>query len=141
MTAELDVAIAEAKLGHIAEAEARIADTPSDCYQCLRARARIAAVKGEPARADWWSGRAVKSNPSIPIAYSEWGQALLERGQPDAAIEKFAIAAQKGPHFADPLEGWGEGLMAKNRSDLALAKFAGGGEIRPQLGPAASQMG
>ena len=134
LTAELDVAIAEAKLGHIAEAEARIADTPGDCYQCLRARARIAAANGEPARTDWWFGRAVKSNPTIPLAYSEWGQALLARGDADGAIAKFAIAAQKGPHFADPLEGWGEALMAKNRSDLALAKFADAEKYAPNWG-------
>jgi len=29
---------------------------------------------------------------------------MLDRGDPDAAIAKFTVANQKGPHFADPLE-------------------------------------
>ena len=58
----------------------------------------------------------------MPFADTAWGQALLARGQSDAAIEKFKLANRKGPHFADPLEGWGEALMAKNQSHLALAK-------------------
>jgi tetratricopeptide (TPR) repeat protein len=134
LNSELNVAIAEAELGRVAEAEARVADTPGDCYQCLRARARIAAVKGEPARADWWFDRAARSDPSIPLAYAEWGQALLERGDPDGAIAKFTLANQKGPHFADPLEMWGEALMKKNRSDLALAKFAEADKYAPNWG-------
>jgi tetratricopeptide (TPR) repeat protein len=128
------VAIAEARLGKFADAERRISPTPADCYPCLLARARIAAIQGQNARADWWFDRAVKSNPSIPIAYSEWGQALLERGQPDAAVEKFKLANQKGPHFADPLEGWGEALMKMNRSELALAKFEEAEKYAPNWG-------
>ena len=59
---------------------------------------------------------------------------MLTRGQPDAAIEKFTLANQKGPHFADPLEGWGEALMAKNQSHLALAKFAEADKYAPNWG-------
>jgi len=134
LTAELNVAFAEANLGHIAEAEARIANTPGDCYQCLRARARIAELKGEQARADWWFGRAVQAAPSIPFAYAEWGEALLDRGDPDGAIAKLMLANQKGPHFADPLEMWGEALMKKNRSDLALVKFTEAEKCAPNWG-------
>ena len=72
--------------------------------------------------------------PSIPFADADWGQALLARGQPDAAIAKFTLANQKGPHFADPLEGWGEALMAKNQSHLALAKFAEAEKYAPNWG-------
>jgi len=59
---------------------------------------------------------------------------LLDRGKPDAAIEKFKLANQKGPHFADPLEGWGEALMAKNRSHLALGKFEEAEKYAPNWG-------
>ncbi len=127
-------AYAEAKLGNIAVAEAQIASTPGDCYDCLRARARIAALSGQATRADWWFDRAVTAAPSIPFAYADWGQALLARGQPDAAIAKFAVANQKGPQFADPLEGWGEALMAKNQSHLALAKFEEAEKYAPNWG-------
>jgi tetratricopeptide (TPR) repeat protein len=127
-------AIAEARLGRVEEAEARIARTPGDCNICLRARARIAALRGQNLRADFWFARAVADAPSVPFAFHEWGNALLSRGQPDAAIAQFKLANQKGPHFADPIEGWGEALMAKNQSHLALAKFTEAEKYAPNWG-------
>jgi tetratricopeptide (TPR) repeat protein len=100
----------------------------------VRARGIIAALAREPARADAWFARAVHDAPSIPFAYEDWGRVLLDRGQPDAAIEKFKTANTKGEHFADPLEGWGEALMAKNQSHLALAKFAEAEKYAPNWG-------
>ena len=134
LISEPGIAIAEAKLGRVAEAEALVADMPADCYPCLRARAEIAEIKGDHAGADAWFARAVAAAPSIPFAEEEWGEALLERGQPDAAIAKFTIANQKGPHFADALEGWGEALMRQNRSDRALAKFEEAAKYAPNWG-------
>ncbi|HWY61691.1 MAG TPA: hypothetical protein VNW15_07295 [Rhizomicrobium sp.] len=128
------VALAAAALGRFADAEARIGDTPADCYLCLRMRAEIAELKGDQARADQWFAEAAAAAPSIPFAYFDWGQVLLERGQPDAAIAKFAIANQKGPKFADPLEAWGEALMKQNRSDRALAKFEEAEKYAPNWG-------
>ncbi len=118
------LALAKAKLGDTPGAEAVIATTASDCYDCVRMRGDIAAIEGSWGRADYWFARAVHDGPSLPFAETDWGQALLARGKPDDAIAKFTLANQKGPHFADPLEGWGEALMAKNQSHLALAKFA-----------------
>ena len=54
------------------------------------------------------------------MAYSYWGEALMERGDLDGAIAKFTLANQKGPHFADPLEMWGEALMKANLPKMAL---------------------
>jgi tetratricopeptide (TPR) repeat protein len=127
-------AIAEARLGKFADAERRVSPMPADCYPCLIARAQVALMQGQQARADFWFDRAVQSNPSIPMAYAAWGRAFLERHQPDTAIEKFKLANQKGPHFADPLEYWGEALMAKNQSHLALAKFAEAEKYAPNWG-------
>jgi tetratricopeptide (TPR) repeat protein len=59
---------------------------------------------------------------------------LLRKGEAGAAIEKFKLAVEKSPHFADPLEMWGETLMLKNRSDLALAKFAEADKYAPNWG-------
>jgi hypothetical protein len=128
------LAYALARAGDPAGAQAVIDVTPPDCYLCVRTRGSIAAAAKQWDRADWWFARAAASGPSLPFAYADWGQALLDQGQPDAAITKFAIANQKGPHFADPLELWGEALMAKNRSDLALAKFAEAGKFAPNWG-------
>ena len=134
LVSEPRVAIAEARLGRVADAEALVSDMPGDCYPCLRARAQVAEAKGDHAAADVWFTRAVAAAPSIPFANSEWGSVLLDRGQPDAAIEKFKLANQKGPHFADPLEGWGEALMKKNQSHLALAKFEEADKYAPNWG-------
>jgi predicted Zn-dependent protease len=128
------LAYARARLGERDAAKSLIARTPADCYVCLLFRARIAELEGQHARADWWFARAIAQQPSIPFGYSDWGAALLARGNLDAAIAKFTIANQKGPHFADPLEMWGEALMAKNRSDLALAKFDEANTYAPNWG-------
>jgi tetratricopeptide (TPR) repeat protein len=127
-------AYADARLGNMAAAEAEIAASPADCYPCLITRARIAELRGQHARADFWFVRATQSAPSIPLAYSRWGEAFLARGKPDDAVAQFKLANQKGPHFADPLEGWGEALMAKNQSHLALKKFAEAEKYAPNWG-------
>jgi tetratricopeptide (TPR) repeat protein len=123
-----------AHMGQYAAAEGRLKQTPADCYPCLRARAQVAALQNQDAQADFWFTRAAVIGPSLPFAYAEWGAALLDRGKPDEAIEKFRLANQKGPHFADPLEGWGEALMAKNQSHLALAKFSEAEKYAPNWG-------
>ena len=128
------LAIALAEGGDFAGAEAAIGPTPGDCYDCVRVRGLVAAADKQWGRAEYWFARAVQQAPSIPFAYTDWGQALLKRDQPDAAIEKFKLANQKGPHFADPLEGWGEALMAKNQSHLALAKFKEAEKYAPNWG-------
>jgi tetratricopeptide (TPR) repeat protein len=128
------MALALAHMRQFAVAEARLKPMPADCYPCLRARAQVAAFEQRGARADFWFARAQAIAPSLPYAESEWGRALLDRGKPDEAIEKFKLSNQKGPHFADPLEGWGEALMAKNQSHLALAKFAEAEKYAPNWG-------
>jgi tetratricopeptide (TPR) repeat protein len=128
------LAVAEAGSGRFAAAEKRAAAMPADCYDCLLAHARIAEMQHQSSRADGWFARAEAQGPSLPFANAAWGQALLARGQPDAAIEKFKLSNAKGPHFADSLEGWGEALMAKNQSHLALAKFAEADKYAPDWG-------
>jgi tetratricopeptide (TPR) repeat protein len=127
-------ALAACKLGDTAGAEAVMATTASDCYDCIRMRGNIADVERNWGRADYWFARAVQQAPSIPFAYADWGQSFLARGKPDGAIAQFTIANQKGPHFADPLESWGEARMAKNQSHLALKKFAEAQKYAPNWG-------
>jgi tetratricopeptide (TPR) repeat protein len=128
------LALAKAKTGDSAGAQAVIAAAPGDCYDCVRLHGVIAAQARQWGRADWWFARALQQGPSLPFAETDWGQSLLMRGQPDAAITQFRRANQKGPHFADALEGWGEALMAQNRSDLALAKFEEANKYAPNWG-------
>jgi len=124
-------AATHARLGDFKTANALIVQAPDRCDICLRTRAQIAELQGHHARADWWFARAVSQNRSIPFAYTDWGQALMARGDLDGAIAKFESANRKGPHFADPLEMWGEALIAKDRSDLALAKFEEANKYAP----------
>ena len=128
------VAMAKAGLGDLAGAEAVIARTPADCDVCLRTRGKIAELRGQHDRADFWFAKALAFSPSIPFAEIDWGVALLGRSQPDKAIEKFVAANKKSPHFADALEGWGESLMAKRQSHLALEKFAEAEKYAPNWG-------
>ena len=128
------LAEALARSGDLVGAWTAIDETPGDCYACIRTRGVIAAAAREWGRADYWFARAVAAAPSVPFAYADWGQALLKRGQPDKAIEKFARANKLGPRYADPLEGWGEALMAKNQSHLALAKFKEADKYAPNWG-------
>lgn len=128
------VALAYAHGGDLKGAEALIAQSPTDCDDCVIARGWIADMQHHYGRADYWFDRVEKQQPSIPMADAEWGKALLKRGKPDDAIAKFTLANKKGPHFADPLEGWGEALMAQNRSDLALAKFDEAAKYAPNWG-------
>jgi tetratricopeptide (TPR) repeat protein len=128
------LAMAKARLGDFAGAEAVAASLPPDCYDCQRARGWVAAEQKQWGRADYWFAGAVRDAPSIPFAYEDWGRALLERGKPDEAIMQFKLSNQKGPHFADGLEGWGEALMAKNQSHLAVVKFAEANKYAPTWG-------
>jgi tetratricopeptide (TPR) repeat protein len=129
-----ELALAKAHLGDLTGAETLIAASPLDCEPCNIVRGQIAGLAGHAQRADAWFSRAVHDAPSSPFAPYEWGRSLLQRGQPDAAIEKFTLASKKGPHFADPLDGWGEALMVKNQSHLALAKFAEAEKYAPNWG-------
>jgi len=127
-------ACAMALIGHFTDAHRLIDRTPTDCTICLRARGRIDTLEKNWRGADFWFARAVRFAPSIPFAYSDWGEMLLHKGDVDAAIVKFEQAHAKGPHFADPLEMWGEALMQKNRSDVALAKFEEANKYAPNWG-------
>jgi predicted Zn-dependent protease len=128
------IAYAHARTGDIAGAERLLAPLADDNTMAVRMRAMVAELKGEHARANLWFARSEAQTPSIPLTDLWWGQALLKRGQPDAAIEKFKLSNIKGPKFADPLEGWGETLMAKNQSHLALVKFSEAEKYAPNWG-------
>ncbi|MGD0189981.1 MAG: hypothetical protein ABSD74_04490 [Rhizomicrobium sp.] len=127
-------ALVYARLGEFRHAEAEIDATPLDCDACVRTRGDIRAIEKNWSAAAFWFARAVNQAPDIPVAWSDWGAMLLQKGDYDGAIAKFTLAHSKGPRFADPLEMWGEALMQENRSDLALAKFEEAGKYAPNWG-------
>ena len=116
-------ALAQARGGDVAGAQALIGRTALDCYLCLRVRGQIAAQTRDWPTADHWFAEAARQGPSLPFAYAEWGRALLDKGDADAAIAKLQIASEKAPRFADPLETWGEALIKKGDYAGAAAKF------------------
>jgi tetratricopeptide (TPR) repeat protein len=123
-----------AESGDLAGAHKLIDRTPADCILCLRVRGHLDALGKNWGGADYWFARAARAAPSPPFVWTDWGHMLLAKGDDDGAIAKFALAHEKGPHFADPLEMWGEALIAKNRSDLALAKFEEAAKYAPNWG-------
>jgi len=128
------LALAKAEQGDIAGAEAVIADTPADCYTCMRVRGNIAELARRWDAAAYWYGMAARQAESIPFAFADWGRMFMAKGDNDAAIAEFKEANDRGPHFADPLEMWGEALVRTNRSVLALAKFEEACKYAPHWG-------
>ncbi|HEY5106649.1 MAG TPA: hypothetical protein VII73_07740 [Caulobacteraceae bacterium] len=116
-------ALALARTGDMAGAQALIATTPPDCYLCVRVRGQIAAQKRDWAAAERWFGEAIRQAPSLPFAYAGRGEMRLARGDVAAAIADFTIAHRRSPHFADPLKGWGDALARQGRRSDALARY------------------
>ncbi len=57
------------------------------------------------------------------MAYYEWGEALLARGDLLGAARELSLAHEKGPHFADALKAWGDVLVRQGQRSDALAKY------------------
>ena len=128
------LAYAHAKRGDFKTAETLISATPPGCYVCLLFHARIAELEGDHARADRIYAAALAQQPTIPFAETLWGEALLARGETEAAITQLSHAHRKGPQFADPLELWGEAAMHKSDYAGAAARFSVAEELAPRWG-------
>jgi tetratricopeptide (TPR) repeat protein len=97
-------------------------------------RGKIAASDGDWLDAERWFDQATKSAPSLPFAWSDWGQMRLAMGDVSGAITVLQTAHEKGPRFADPLELTGEALMTRRDYDGAAAKFAEADRYAPRWG-------
>ncbi|MDB5443613.1 MAG: hypothetical protein JWP73_1989, partial [Phenylobacterium sp.] len=123
-----------AHLGRGVEAAALIAQTPSDCYDCLIARGEVAAELGQAATADRWFAEAVRQGPSLPKAEAAWAKAKLARGDAGGALNLALSANRKAPRFADALELKGEALAARGDATGAAAAYAAAAELAPRWG-------
>jgi len=123
-----------ARSGRVAEAAQLASTLPADCYRCVRTRGIVAAVAGDTAASDRWFDEAVKLAPSLPFAYSEWGEARLARGDAVGAITQFRQAQEKGPRWADPLKYEGDALMSDGKAADALPPYAAAAERAPRWG-------
>jgi hypothetical protein len=127
-------AIAYARLGQIAQAQALIATTPLDCYRCVDARGVIASAAGDWAGADRWFAEAERHAPSPPFAYADQAQSRLARGDIAGAMALLQTAYAKSPRYADGLELWGEALARRGDYAGAAAKYAEADRYAPQWG-------
>jgi tetratricopeptide (TPR) repeat protein len=123
-----------ARMGRLEEAVALIGRTPTNCYRCLTARARIAELAGDRASADRWSAEARRQGPSLPFAFAERGQMLMARGDTAGAIDFYEQAIERGPRWADPQKYWGDALMAQGDEAGAIRKYRAAADRAPQWG-------
>ena len=128
------LAYARARTGDLAGAQTLIADTPLDCYLCVRERARIAELAGDRAAADRWSAEARRQGPSLPFAFAERGQMLMARGDPAGAIAFYKQAVERGPRWADPQKYWGDALAARGDEAGAIRRYRAAADRAPQWG-------
>lgn len=128
------LAYARARTGDLAGAQALIVATPTDCYPCVRERARIAELAGDRAAADRWSAEARRQGPSLPFAFAERGQMLMARGDSAGAIAFYVQAIERGPRWADPQKFWGDALLAQGDEAEAIRKYRAAADRAPQWG-------
>ena len=127
-------ALSLARLGRYAQARQQIAASPLDCYRCVWTRGAIEALAGDAAASDRWFAEATHDAPSLPLAFYEWGQAKLARGDLAGAIELLQQAQNKGPRWAEPYKAEGDALMRQNKAGDALRRYAKAAAIAPRWG-------
>ncbi len=129
-----EFSFAMAMAGDMEGAAGIAAQMPPDCYQCVRARGRIAALQGDTAAARNWFAEAIRQGPSLPFAYSDQGELLAAGGDLEGAITRFKEANSRGPRWADPLKYWGDALTRKGDHEAAARKYAAAAERAPRWG-------
>jgi tetratricopeptide (TPR) repeat protein len=130
-------------LGRAGEAQALIARTPLDCYNCVRVRGRVAQAQGDAAGAQRWFAEAVRQGPRLPAGYVDWGRLLAQRRQFASAEERFSKAARLAPNWADPLKYWGDSLAAQRKPREAIDKYDAAWKLAPkwqELGQARARL-
>jgi tetratricopeptide (TPR) repeat protein len=121
-----------ALLGRNAEARALAAQTPLDCYECVRARGLVAARSGQPMAAQRWFAEAARQGPRLPAAFVDWARLLAAHRRFDGAEARFAKAAKLASNWADPLKYWGDALAARGKPRDALAKYDAALKLAPK---------
>jgi tetratricopeptide (TPR) repeat protein len=89
----------------------------------------IAADSWNYDRAIYWYLRALEENEEdkfAAIAYTNWGNALGAKGDPDGAIKKFTRATELDPNNAFAYNSWGLVLVKKVELAKAEAELAKG---------------
>ena len=103
----------------------------------------VAADSGDYDTAIGWYKRAVAADPDdkFAIAYINWGDALLAKGDPDGAIAKFMRATRLDPDYALAYSSWGNALTHKGDLAGAIAKHARVVKLDPENAFAYNNLG
>jgi tetratricopeptide (TPR) repeat protein len=117
------LALAKARSGDTRGGQALIAETPLDCRICVDMRGHIAALAGNTAESEKWFAQAIGMAPKLPQAFTDRGQARLDRGDIAGALADATGAASLSPHDGDAWKLWGEILAKRGNIKEALAKY------------------
>lgn len=120
--------------GQAPEARALIEQTPLDCYDCVVARGRVAALSGNRRGAERWWREAMRIGPSIPMAYEALGRSRLTAGDAAGALELFRTAQEKGPRWADPIKGEADALVSLGNARDAVRRYEAAADRAPRWG-------
>jgi tetratricopeptide (TPR) repeat protein len=127
------VAVALAKAGRKAEAEALTAKLPG-CYECLRARGQVAAIGRNWSEAERWLDAAARRGPEIPFAYFNLAEARAARGDVEGALRALRDARRYGPRWAAPLKLEGDLLARDARYGAAARSYEQAANRAPRWG-------
>ncbi len=109
-------------VGRLAEADA-IFRQIGPWSRCFAFRGDVLAHAGdvEGAERAWAAG--INILPDLPMIYLHRGLFELARGDLKSAEADFSTAANRAPHFADPMKAWGDLLAREARWRDAVAKY------------------
>ncbi len=91
------LAVATARDGDVAAAEALVAPLPTDCYSCLRARAEVAAAKRDWPAMNRWYAEAAPPDPVLALRVLRLGPGAAGRGRPRRRHRRAEDRPLQGP--------------------------------------------
>ena len=118
-----------------AEREALKLIGPSDPQRkwALNLLGLIAADRRDYAAAVDLFERAIEADQDFAVAYLNWGNALLDYGDPDGAIQKFDRSIGLDDESWLAHMAWGNALAKKGLLDPAIEKYAEAAKLAPEV--------
>ena len=128
------LAVALAANGHGAEARKLAASLPLDCTNCALARAEVAGLIGDLARAKRWTAEAEQQGAQVAFSAESLGRQYLRAGKYREALVEAERATAVGPRYADALKLRGDALRKLGRLDEAVDFYARAENAAPRWG-------
>ncbi|HSD61071.1 MAG TPA: tetratricopeptide repeat protein, partial [Burkholderiales bacterium] len=96
----------------------------------------VALRKGDPARAEKLILQAIKRNPAAALYHVNLGNALLEQGKIDQALDALRRALRLQPDSVEALNNLANALQKSGRPEEAVPLYLRAVELRPEHLPA-----